>query len=119
MRYMCLIVTKPPGPPEATPELVEAMNTLANREIQAGRMLGGGGLLPIDAGARVTLTADGKFTVLDGPMVEAKEVIGGYAMFEFASKEEAVASAVEFLQLHKDHQPGWEGTCEIRPMIEH
>ena len=118
MRYMCLIVTAPPGPPAPTPELVEAMNVLANREIQAGRMLGGGGLLPLDAGARVTL-ADGKFTVLDGPMVEAKEVIGGYAMFEFASKEEAVASAVEFLQLHKDHQPGWEGTCEIRPMIEH
>ena len=118
MRYMCLIVTAPPGPPAPTPELSEAMNVLANREIQAGRMLGGGGLLPLDAGARVTL-AGGKFTVLDGPMVEAKEVIGGYAMFEFASKEEAVASAVEFLQLHKDHQPGWEGTCEIRPMIEH
>jgi hypothetical protein len=25
-----------------------------------------------------------------------------------------VASAVEFMQLHKDLMPGWEGTCELR-----
>jgi hypothetical protein len=33
---------------------------------------------------------------------------------EFRNKEEAVASAVEFMQLHKDFMPGWEGTCEVR-----
>ena len=58
--------------------------------------------------------ADGKLSVIDGPFVEAKEVIGGYAVFELPGKEEAVASAVEFMQLHKDHLPGWEGTCELR-----
>jgi len=41
-------------------------------------------------------------------------VVGGYAVFELHSKEEAVASAVEFMQLHKDFLPGWEGTCELR-----
>ena len=46
--------------------------------------------------------------------VEAKEVIGGYAIFELRDKEEAVASAKEFMQLHKDLMPGWEGTCELR-----
>jgi hypothetical protein len=46
--------------------------------------------------------------------VEAKEVIGGYAIFELQGKEEAVASATEFMQLHKDLMPGWEGTCELR-----
>jgi hypothetical protein len=46
--------------------------------------------------------------------VETKEVIGGYAIFELRDKEEAVAAAVEFMQLHKDHMPGWEGTCEVR-----
>jgi hypothetical protein len=29
-------------------------------------------------------------------------------------KEEALASATEFMQLHKDLFPGWEGTCELR-----
>jgi hypothetical protein len=23
----------------------------------------------------------------------------------------------EFVQLHLDHMPGWEGTCEMRAMI--
>jgi hypothetical protein len=46
--------------------------------------------------------------------VEAKEVIGGYAIFELRDKEEAVAKAVEFMQVHRDHMPGWEGTCEVR-----
>ena len=41
-------------------------------------------------------------------------MIGGYAIFELRDKEEAVAMAVEFMQLHKDHMPGWEGTCELR-----
>ena len=25
----------------------------------------------------------------------------------------------EFMQLHLDHMPGWEGTCELRPMAGH
>jgi hypothetical protein len=57
---------------------------------------------------------DGKLSVVDGPFVEAKEVVGGYAIFELPGKEEAVASATEFMQLHKDLFPGWEGTCEVR-----
>ena len=115
MRFMSIITTASTEPP--TPELIEAMNKLANRELQTGRMLDGGQLMPISMGARVSL-AGGKLNVLDGPFVEAKEVIGGYVIFEFRSKEEAVASAVEFLQLHKYHMPGWEGTCEIRVLAD-
>jgi len=99
------------GPP--TPELIEAMNKLADREIKAGRMLDMGGLMPVAMGAQVRI-ADGKVSVIDGPFVETKEVIGGYAIMEFRNKEEAVASAVEFMQLHKEFMPGWEGTCEVR-----
>jgi hypothetical protein len=29
-------------------------------------------------------------------------------------KEEAIAMATEFMQLHKELMPGWYGTCEIR-----
>ena len=111
MRFMSFVTSAQSGPP--TPELMEAMNKLANREIQAGRMIDSGGLEPLAKGARVSVV-DGKVSVLDGPFVEAKEVIGGYAIFEFRNKEEAVASAVEFMQLHKDFMPGWEGTCEVR-----
>jgi hypothetical protein len=41
-------------------------------------------------------------------------MIGGYAIFELRDKEEAVALAIEFMQLHRKHMPGWEGTCEVR-----
>jgi hypothetical protein len=50
--------------------------------------------------------------VTDGPFTEAKEVVGGYAQFELKSKEEAVESAVRFMELHKKHWPGWEGETE-------
>jgi hypothetical protein len=46
--------------------------------------------------------------------IETREVIGGYAVFELKDKQAAMVSATEFMQLHKDLFPGWEGTCEIR-----
>ena len=112
MRYMYIVTSPhPPGPP--TPALMEAMGKLADREIKAGRMIDSGGLMPVATGAQVRIT-DGQLSVVDGPFVETKEVIGGYAIFELRDKQEAVAAAVEFMQLHKDHMPGWEGTCEVR-----
>jgi hypothetical protein len=111
MRFMYLVTSAHPGPP--TPELMEAMHKLAEREIKAGRMIDSGGLMPLAMGAQVRIT-DGKLSIVDGPFVEAKEVIGGYAIFELPGKEEALAAATEFMQLHKDLMPGWEGTCELR-----
>jgi hypothetical protein len=112
MRFMYIV--KHPGPPgNPTPELMEAMHKLADREIKAGRMLDSGGLMPVETGAQVRI-ADGKLSVIDGPFVEAKEIVGGYAIFELRDKEEAIAAAVEFMQLHKDFMPDWEGTCEVR-----
>ena len=114
MRFMS-IVTSPQPVTGPTPALMEAMGKLAEREIKAGRMIDMGGLMPLQQGARVSIV-DGKLRVTDGPFVEAKEVIGGYAVFEFRDKAEALAMTREFMQLHLDHMPGWEGTCELRPM---
>src|SRR5215470_8425456 len=111
MRFMYIVTSAHNGPP--TPELLQAMHKLADREIKAGRMLDNGGLMPLATGVRVRI-ADNKLSVIDGPFVEAKEVIGGYAIFELRDKEEALAMAREFMQLHLDHMPDWEGTCELR-----
>jgi hypothetical protein len=110
---MSIITSAHNGMP--TPELMEAMGKLADREIKAGRMIDMGGLMPLADGVQVRIR-DGELSVIDGPFVEAKEVIGGFAIFEFRNKEEALAAAVEFMQLHKQHMPGWEGTCEVRAM---
>jgi len=111
MKFMFIVKSAHTMAP--SPKLLEEMHKLANREIKAGRMLDNGGLMPIAMGSQVRI-ADGRLTVLDGPFAEAKEVIGGYAVFELKNKDEAVASAVEFMELHKEHMPGWEGTCEVR-----
>ena len=112
MRFMYIGTSSQPmrGP---TPALMEAMAKLADREIKAGRMIDSGGLMPVSMGAQVRIT-DSKLSVVDGPFVETKEMIGGYAIFELRDKEEAVAAAREFMQLHLEHMPGWEGTCEVR-----
>src|SRR5258708_37366258 len=102
MRFMYIVTSGHNGSP--TPELLEAMHTLAEREIKAGRMLDNGGLMPGAMGAQVRV-AEGKLSLVDGPFVEAKEVVGGYAIFEVKNKEEAVAMAVGFMQLRKDLMP--------------
>jgi hypothetical protein len=111
MRFMYIVTSRSSMQP--TPELIEAMHKLADREIKAGRMLDNGGLMPLATGAQVRIK-DGQLSVVDGPFVETKEMIGGYAIFELRDKDEAIAAAVEFMQLHKDLMPGWDGTCEVR-----
>ena len=113
MKFMMIVKSseKSGRPPQA---LMDEIDKLAK---QAGNsMIGGGGLGPTAMGARVRLSC-GKVTVVDGPFTEAKEIIGGYAQFELKSKEEAVQSAVTFMELHKKHWPGWEGETEIRQMM--
>ena len=114
MRFMMIVKhgEKQGNPPKA---LMDAIAELAAKESNTGVMLGSGGLKSTVEGARVRL-AGGQVTVIDGPFTEAKEVIGGYAQFELKSKEEAVESAVRFMELHKKHWPGWEGETEVRQM---
>jgi hypothetical protein len=95
---------------------MDAIAKAAEEETKAGTMLGSGGLAPTAHGARVRLSG-GKVSVIDGPFTEAKEIIGGYAQFELKSKEEAIESAVQFMELHKKHWPGWEGETEVRQMF--
>src|SRR6266851_9480550 len=115
MRFMMIVkhAEKQCPPPK---QLMEAIAELAEEETKAGTMLGSGGLGPTALGARVRL-GGGKVTVTDGPFAETKEIVGGYAQFELKSKEEAVESAVRFMELHKNHWPGWEGETEVRQMF--
>ena len=115
MRFM-MIVKHPEnsGPPPQ--ELMDAMEILREEAVKAGTMLGSGGLAPTAQSTRVRVSK-GQLTVTDGPFTEAKEVVGGYALFELKSKEEAIKGAVRFMELHKKHWPGWEGETEIRQIF--
>ncbi|MDE2137006.1 MAG: hypothetical protein KGJ68_06180, partial [Gammaproteobacteria bacterium] len=54
---------------------------------------------------------------LDGPFTETKEVIGGYAILEAATRADALRIATEFMELHRRHWPEFEGEAEVRPML--
>jgi hypothetical protein len=102
------------SPPAA---LMEAMGEFVERSRKAGTLVDSGGLLPSKDGLRIRL-AQGKITVTDGPFIESKEVIGGWAILDVASKVEAVRAATEFMELHRKHWPGFEGESEVRLMFE-
>jgi hypothetical protein len=116
MRFMMLVkgADNMGLPPKA---LLDAIDKATAEALKAGTMITSGGLLPSAAGGRVRLSK-GTLAVTDGPFTEAKELIGGFAIFEFKSKREALESAREFMQLHKEHWPGWEGETEVRQMMD-
>lgn len=68
-------------------------------------------------GARIRVSG-GKLTQIDGHFTEAKEVVGGYALYDVASKEEAIEWTNRFMQIHLDHWPGYEGEAELRQIME-
>jgi hypothetical protein len=102
------------GPPRA---LMEAMGQFVQRSLKDGTLVETGGLLPSKDGVRVRL-AGGKLTVTDGPFTEMKEVIGGWAILQTDSREEAIRIATEFMELHRKHWPEFEGESELRPMFD-
>jgi hypothetical protein len=120
MRYMMLVKAdkdyeagKPPSP-----ELMQAVGKLGEELTKAGIMLDTGGLLPSRTGARIRVTK-GKVAVTDGPFTETKEVIGGYAVMQVASREEAIELGRRFMQMHADVLgPDYQGELEIRQMFD-
>src|SRR5260221_3246582 len=115
MRFMMIVKhAEKQGPPPK--RLMDAVELHAEEEAKAGMMFGCGGLGPTALGARVRLS-EGKVIVTDGPFPETKEVIGGYAQFEFKTKEEAVESAGPLFVKHKKKMPGRGGRTPDAPEL--
>jgi hypothetical protein len=119
VRYMMLVKATRDSeaglPPK--PELMTAIGKMAEEATKRGVMVGTGGLMPSSQGARIKL-ARGKTSITDGPFAETKELVGGYAIFDLQSKEEALKLGQEFMQVHADIMgPSYEGELEIRPMF--
>jgi hypothetical protein len=117
MRYMMMIRSDEnfaaSGPPPM--ELMDAIGKLGEEAMKSGKMVMAGGLRPTSKGATVAIK-NGKLITTDGPFTESKEVIGGFSIMELASKEEAIAEAQKFMELHRKLWPKWDGVCEVRAM---
>ena len=78
---------------------MEEMGKFMAEAIQKGVLLATGGMAPTAQGTTVRLS-NGKFTVTDGPYTESKELIGGWALVQVGSKEEAIHWAERFLRIN-------------------
>ena len=115
MRYMMFIKhTEDYRNKQVPAGLYEAMDQFIEKSRKKGNFIDGAGLQPTANGHRVILRG-GKITVKDGPFTESKEIVGGYAIIEAASKDEALQIAREFMELHRVHWPEFEGESEVRP----
>jgi len=99
--------------PEAVEAMFAAMASYNEKLANAGILLDGAGLLPSSAGAKVVFEG-GTTSVVDGPFTEAKEIIGGYWIWQVNSLEEAV----EWAKQCPTDPNGVRQVLEIRPYAE-
>ena len=118
MKFLMMIKHREGYRREDVPQsLMEAMGQFVGENLKKGVLLDTAGLQPTRDGFSVRLEG-GKLTVTDGPFAETKEVVGGYALVQAASREEALQMATQFMELHRIHWPAFTGECEVRP-LEH
>jgi len=113
MRYLGLLradADSEAGAPPS-PEMMARMGTFMEEVNKAGVLLATDGLHPSAKGARVRLS-NGKFSVIDGPFTESKELVASYAVLQVKSKEEAIEWTKRFLKVLG------QGECEIRQIYE-
>ena len=112
MRYLSMIRIDENTGQVPSEQLMTDMGKLIEELTQAGSLIRTAGLRPTSEGMRVRLRR-GKLTTIDGPFTETKDVIGGYAILEAPSMEEAVALTKRFLEVHGDD---WDIECEVRQL---
>ena len=111
MRFMSIYRSRERNQPPSADEMAR-MGRLIEEETRKGVLIATGGCLPSALGARVRITG-GEITTTDGPFTETKEVVGGFAILECASKAEAIEAAKRFLRV-----VGGDGESEVRQMFE-
>jgi hypothetical protein len=112
MRYLSLIRIDESTGRKPSERLINDMGKLMDEMMRDGKLIRTAGLRPTSEGFRVRLR-DGKLSTLDGPFTESKEVIGGYAVLEASSREEAIELTKRFLRVHGED---WNLECEVRPL---
>jgi hypothetical protein len=116
MRFMTLVKYDENGSPPSQ-AFLDALAQFRRAATAAGAMVECGGLQPSAKGSRLRLSR-GSVSVTDGPFTETRELIGGYAIYETKSKQEAIEWISRFLGLHADFWPEWECEVEIRQIMD-
>jgi hypothetical protein len=116
MKYLMLIKHAESYRSQPIPQgLLDAMGEFVAAGFKSGVVKDTAGLKPTSEGFRVRSNG-GKLKVTDGPFTESKEIVGGYALVEVGSNEEALHFARQFMDLHRVHWPAFDAECEVRPL---
>ena len=110
MRFLSIYKTVERTTPPSQDEMA-TMGKLVEEGMKAGWLVATEGCLPSTLGARVRRT-NGNISITDGPFIETKELVGGFAILKANSKPEAIELARNFLQNAGD------GECELRQLYE-
>jgi hypothetical protein len=110
MRFLSIYKSVETNTPPTVEEMAR-MGALIEEMTAAGVLIATEGCLPSALGFRARRDGE-KVTVTDGPFTEAKEVVGGFAILEAESKEQAIELARRFLDIVGD------GECEVRQLYQ-
>ena len=112
MRFLSMIRVNEQSGQKPSEQLMEDMGKLIDEMTRAGTLIRTAGLRPSAEGTRIRLRK-GQLSTVDGPFTETKEVIGGFAILEAESKQQAIELTKRFLRIHGD---AWDIECELRPI---
>ena len=112
MRFLSMVRIDESTGQQPSERLMSEMGKLIDEWLRDGTLVRTAGLRPTKEGVRVRSNR-GKVSVTEGPFTETKEVLGGYAIIEAKSKEEAIELTKRFLAIHGDE---WNLECEVRPL---
>ena len=112
MKFISIYTIERRAQEEAPDEaMMSAMGQLIGEMQQAGILLDFGGVDSEGTELRVRKSG-AQITVTDGPLTEAKEIVGGFAVLSVASRDEALLWTRRFLEVAGD------GTSELHQLAE-
>jgi hypothetical protein len=114
MKYFSIYIPDSKTNPASKPtgKKKDDMDKFVADAIQRGELLMGGGFLSIVKDGAVVRRTNGKSSVIDGPYAESKELLGGFAMLQYPSREAAIDGAKRFLEVAGD------GECVTYQIME-
>ncbi len=112
MKFLSMVRINEASGTKPSQKLMDDMGKLIEQATREGWLVSTAGLKPTSEGKRVRQRY-GKLSVTDGPFTETKEVVGGYALLEAESMDEAIELTKRFLRVHG---PEWDVECEVRPL---
>jgi len=112
-RFMGFVRMAEGGGQNPPQELFDAMDKYIGEQAAAGTFLDGGGLFGTEDAVNFVVRK-GEVTRVDGPYAEAKEVVGGWALLQYDTLEDAVKGQQEFADLHAKYWPECEMVATLR-----